>query len=97
MIRNEIVFWASASRRALKYVLNGSKTPLALSKSRYNYDLRRNRLLDINVSRCAKIVLKNVLNGSKNPQIHSNSRGSYRLDIRVSLYIGIVLKNVLSQ
>ena len=37
------------------------------------YDLRRNHLLGINVSRYIEIVFENVLSGSKNPQVHSNS------------------------
>ena len=41
------------------------------------YDLRRNRLLGINVSRYTEIVPKNVLSGSKNPQVQS--KPSYKL------------------
>ena len=62
-----------------------------------DYDLRRNRLLSIKVSRYTEIVLKNVLSESKILQVHSNSRGSYLLGISVSQSTETVLKNVLTR
>ena len=77
-------------------VLSRLKKPRYIQNRATNYDLRRNRLLGINVSRSTETVPENVLSGSQNPQVHSNSRGHYLLGFSVSPYTKIVLENVFS-
>ena len=96
MICDEIVSWASTCRDTLK---QSSKTCSAgRETSRYcqnratNYDLQRNRLLDINVSRYTETALENELRRSKNSQVQSkpcyklwfatkSSPGHQRIDV----------------
>ena len=80
----------------------GRKTSRYTQICATDYDLRRNRLLSINVSRYTEIVLKNVSASRKTPrypQIRAtdyNLRRNRLLGINVSPYTEIVLKNVLS-
>ena len=101
MICDEIVSWASTCRGTLKQSSKtcsaGRKTPSYSQNRTINYDLRRNRLLGIKVSRYTEAVLENVLSVSKNPQAHSNSRGSYLLGMSVSPRTGRVVRHVLSE
>ena len=96
--------WVKNSLRILRSTWRKKKRAQKVKKApRYSqicatgYDLRRNRLLGINVSRYTVTVLENVLSVYKNPQVHSNSRGSYFLGMNVSPRTGIVVKNILSE
>ena len=77
MVYDKIVSWASTCRdtliQSLKTCPAGRKTPRYSQNLATNYDLRRNRLLGMNVSRCTETVLQNMLCDSTNlPQVHSN-------------------------
>ena len=60
-------------RTFLKNVLRRRKTPRYSQNRATNYDLRRNRLLGILVSKYNEIVHKNLLSGLKKPQVQSNT------------------------
>ena len=106
MICDKIVFWASTCwgtpKQSLKTYSAGRKTARYSQIRATVYDLGRNHLLGISVSRYTEIVLKNVLIKSKTPRYSQNRatdydlRQKFLLGIGVSRHTELVPKNVLS-
>ena len=111
LICDEIISWASTCRGNTKTVIENvlsRKTPSYRQNQAINYDLRQNRLLEINVSKYTettpknKILLKTCSKGQNAPRYRQICATGYDLrrnrlrSINVSRYTETVLENVLS-